>query len=106
MSNIEITQADRDAAANLAKTAEPTSFLVDLYQSGEWDGSEVIQAFAKHRIQARNAALEEAAKVAEDRYSMFDTLGDRSISSDYCSGHEMGQDYAADEIAAAIRKLI
>lgn len=61
---VEVTQEDREAAA-------------DYHANGGWgDGREhwlasvvdshpLIQAFARHRIAARDAALEEAAKVAE-----------------------------------------
>lgn len=70
MSEIEITQADRDAAANLAYDL-PGSFGGNDEQAirnGLWDDGElgpIVQAFARHRHEARAEALEEAAKAIE-----------------------------------------
>lgn len=58
----EITQADREAAAAISTEALRPAIL-----RGEWDDTAILKALALHRTQARQAALEEAAKVADGR---------------------------------------
>lgn len=61
---VEVTQEDREAAANLfAGTFDDGSlgFIVDQYRAGEQDGDDFVQAFAAHRL----AAEARAAKLAE-----------------------------------------
>lgn len=66
MTDIEITQADREAAANLTvPNGRWPGFSAD-FRSGRADRNQLTQAFARHRIEARAAAIEECAKVAED----------------------------------------
>ena len=64
---IEVTQADRLAAAQIYqrfRDHDYAKWIGDGTNAGG-DFDTVIQAFARHRIAARDAALEEAAKVAE-----------------------------------------
>jgi len=72
MSGIEITAADREAAANSLLTGwfiqhggtMPWMFAQrDEVLAGCKDETEHVRAFAKHRIQARKDALEEALKI-------------------------------------------
>ena len=64
---IEVTQADRLAAAQIYqrfRDHDYAKWIGDGTNAGG-DFDTVIQAFARHRIAARDAALEEAAKVVE-----------------------------------------
>lgn len=61
---IEVTQADREAAAKWAKMQGRPQQAANM-RRGSCDSAPLVQAFARHRIAARDAALEEAAKVAE-----------------------------------------
>ena len=56
---VEVTQADRKAAASVAVLVE----MRELIREGRADHH--AEPFARHRIAAENAALERAAKVAE-----------------------------------------
>ena len=56
---VEINQADREAAASIAVLVE----MRELIREGRADHH--AEPFARHRIAARDAALEEAAKVVE-----------------------------------------
>jgi hypothetical protein len=56
---VEVTQADREAAASIAVLVE----MRELIREGRADHH--AEPFARHRIAARDAALEEAAKVVE-----------------------------------------
>lgn len=60
---VEVTQDDRDAAAS-SLGWKSVQFLREI-RAGDHDSTDLVQAFARHRIAAENAALEEAAKVAE-----------------------------------------
>ncbi len=57
---IEVTQADREAAASIAVLVE----MRELIREGRADHH--AEPFARHRIAAENAALERAAKVADE----------------------------------------
>ncbi len=64
---IEVAQEDRLAAAQIYqrfRDHDYAKWIGDGTNAGG-DGDTVIQAFARHRIAAENAALEEAAKVVE-----------------------------------------
>lgn len=61
---VEVTQADREAAAKWAKMQGRPQQAANM-RRGSCDSAPLVQAFARHRIAAENAALEEAAKVAE-----------------------------------------
>lgn len=56
---VEVRQADREAAASIAVLVE----MRELIREGRADHH--AEPFARHRIAARDAALEEAAKVVE-----------------------------------------
>ena len=56
---VEVTQEDREAAASIAVLVE----MRELIREGRADHH--AEPFARHRIAARDAALEEAAKVVE-----------------------------------------
>ena len=95
---VEVTREDREAAA-------------DYHANGGWgDGREhwlasvvdshpLIQAFARHRIAAENAALERAAKVADDHCYMIDIDEWMAMTK-----KEHGA-YACRSVATAIRAL-
>ncbi|MDX3901903.1 MAG: hypothetical protein QHC40_15525 [Sphingobium sp.] len=57
-----VTQADREAAASLVSSAIRGNVM-----AGEYDGRDIVQAFARHRI----AALEAAAEAARDRHEQW-----------------------------------
>ena len=59
---VEVRQEDREAY--LAMNMLPEFDAADV-RAGLWDKVTGLQAFARHRIAARDAALEEAAKVVE-----------------------------------------
>lgn len=68
---VEITEADREAAASYGQR---TDWDKGYILSGKADDLPTVQSFAKHRIAARNAAMEECAKIAEsDRLVLGDT---------------------------------
>ena len=58
---LEPTQADRIRFAEGWDEPMHKSAILD----GEWDDNEHLQRFTAHRIEAERAALERAAKVAE-----------------------------------------
>lgn len=53
MTDIKVTQADREAAVNLLGGSAPKGLL-----EGKSDSLSVIQAFARHRIEAQRPLLE------------------------------------------------
>ena len=57
---VEVTQEDREAAASVAVLVE----MRELILAGRADDH--AEPFARHRIAAENAALERAAKVADE----------------------------------------
>lgn len=68
MTELKITQADRDAAAAYWKVSRIGSGeTVRRYKAGEADNSFIVQAFARHRIAAEEgkAELVEAAEAIE-----------------------------------------
>jgi len=68
MTDIEITQADRKAAwRHRPWFMTDTVATVRAWNAGEYDHLDIVQAFARHRIDA----LEEAAKVAEERFALM-----------------------------------
>lgn len=88
---VEVTQADRIAAAPMAVLAE----MRDLILAGKAD--HYAKPFARHREQALRAALEEAARLADAVAAEFNSHDD----------HEEGLCAdGAKEAAAAIRKRL
>jgi len=61
---VEVRQEDREAAAKWAKMQGRPQQAANM-RRGSCDSAPLVQAFARHRIAAENAALERAAKVAE-----------------------------------------
>jgi len=98
----EITQADREAAANLYLDLEGLPYsprdlaVADEHRRGECDEHASVQAFARHRIeaaaQARREAIEEAAAKAD---SIGEAYGEDETGWFECS----------ETIARAIRSL-
>lgn len=68
-----VTQQDRDAAADLLDEISSLTGddgigqVADLIRDGEYDEHDAVQAFARHREQARADAFKEAAKIAINR---------------------------------------
>jgi len=92
MTEAEITQADREAAAEYYEFRHAVlgkSVWYGDMREGNEDCCHLVQAFARHRLQARADALAEAAGVAEGNRTDDDSMWDR----------------AADTIATAIRAL-
>lgn len=67
MSEIEITAADREAAAiTITDDGSHADYMmIDAILTGRMDGSPLVKAFAQARILVRSAALEEAAQAAD-----------------------------------------
>ena len=93
---VEVTQEDREAY--LAMNMLPEFDAADV-RAGLWDKVTGLQAFARHRIAAENAALERAAKVADDHCYMIDIDEWMAMTK-----KEHGA-YACRSVATAIRAL-
>ena len=85
---VEVTRLDRDAAEAWRRDYGRKASYQDL-----------LQAFARHRIAAENAALERAAKVADDHCYMIDIDEWMAMTK-----KEHGA-YACRSVATAIRAL-
>ena len=88
---VEVTQEDREAAASIAVLVE----MRELIREGRADHH--AEPFARHRIAARNAALEEAAKVADELGGVRPKTADQEPFR--------AQHTRANTIATAIRNL-
>lgn len=62
---VEVRQEDREAAAKWAKMQGRPQQAANM-RRGSCDSAPLVQAFARHRIAAENAALERAAEVADE----------------------------------------
>ena len=62
---VEVTQADRDAAADTLIIRGASQTLADNVREGRADMHHLVQAFARHRIAVRLDTLEEAAQVCD-----------------------------------------
>lgn len=68
-----VTQQDRDAAAQCYLELEGPPYSsrdlteAEAHRAGEYDASAAVQAFARHREQARADAFKEASKIAISR---------------------------------------
>ena len=62
MTGVEVTQEDRRAYLSLNMVSPQDKAAI---MSGDWDAVHGMQVLAPHRHEARSAALEEAAKVAD-----------------------------------------
>jgi hypothetical protein len=96
-----VTQEDREAAAKTVSRMGNPKFHADDIREGLCDDIPVVQAFARHREQARADALKEAAKVADRiavqrRHAQRGNIGNRT-----CADEAEG----ASAVAIAIRAL-
>lgn len=91
MTEITVTQEDREVAANWMRA------LSDYQEIGAGGYGDLVQAFARHRHEARKTALEEAAGIA-DAYSDMCAGSDQPETQGACSG--------AAGAATAIRSAI
>jgi len=93
---VEVTQEDREAAASIAVLVE----MRELIREGRADHH--AEPFARHRIAAENAALERAAKVADDHrvraWDIAEMQGQNALVGS-------GRNHAGREIASEIRAL-
>lgn len=69
---VEVTQEDREAAASgYFAWCSGNPVIPDRMKAGQADDHSMVQAFARHRIAARNAAQQEItalrARIAEDQ---------------------------------------
>lgn len=96
--SVTVEQADREAAALLARSEHLGSGWADALKSGWADSDAFVQAFAAHRIAAEKATLERAAKVADAWAEAFPELTRASEPA-------VGAVTAAMSIAANIRGL-
>lgn len=87
-SAVEVTQADREALERFIREDAPIGMKMMFGGDPAW---KLAQTFARHRL----AALEEAAKVAEE-HKATGYMSDRERG--YCHDH-------GDEIATSIRAL-
>lgn len=94
MSEIEITAADRVAAQALWDLITDQGPIVGR-EGGKTIGHGLLNSFAKHRIQARNAALEEAAWAAHG--AIFDLAMAKGPANPAC-------DYST-AVTSALRTL-
>jgi hypothetical protein len=75
----------------------------DMIQLGEdaYEAADAIERLTRERDEARAAALEEAANVAEQKFRIDQNRRDRRLDEEW----EQNREIAGDEIAAAIRAL-
>ena len=88
---VEVTQEDREAVRAFHAKA------LGLAISGNEANRLLAEAFARHRIAAENAALERAAKVADDYVTYHDKHDDGLSGFDKMS---LGASEVAEEIRA------
>jgi hypothetical protein len=97
---VVITQEDREAAAGWVEAVRGDSLKLGhnvRYRNGKGDGSQLVQAFARHRI----AAIEECAKVCEGQQQIF-------LSEEYAVEQPLSsfkERFACGQCAEEIRKL-
>lgn len=101
---VEVTQADRDAAAGYEKKypAEDNPFAFEM-ERGDADSTPLVQAFARHRIQAekRNNAL-----AVELRTTLNDALaGWRYIRANHGDLYGVGWDRVENRLNSALAAL-
>ncbi len=92
---VEVRQEDREAY--LAMSMLPELDAADV-RAGLWDKVTGLQAFARHRIAAENAALERAAKVADELGGVRPKTADQEPFR--------AQHTRANTIATAIRAIL
>jgi len=105
VSEIEITQEDREAAAIFYEEVDRPGCLRSVNaRVGRIDHLPTVQAFAAHRQAARERALDEAVEVAES-YNADTVQPADGWGAEEALGFENGLDDASSLIATAIRKL-
>lgn len=87
---VEVTQADIEAAAEYVSITFGRRYATSVRKEGRWP--DLVEAFARHRL----AALEEAARVAEEHFRDHGRLFRTMRSNNY--------EIAGKRIATAIRK--
>lgn len=80
----EITQADREVAAEILKFAGMWSLALRV-RAGKCDDNVTVECIARHRHEARKGALEEAAGIA-DAYSDMCAGSDQPETQGACEG--------------------
>lgn len=60
---VEVTQADREAAAMVHASA----LLAETIRNGEIDGNHVVQAFARHRLASQSLSTDEEVRRLRER---------------------------------------
>lgn len=65
MTELVPTQADREAAADMAERVFDWQDMAARIRAGASDGLTFVQVFTRHRISSANEAIEEAAKIAD-----------------------------------------
>jgi len=104
MSDIEVSQADRDAAAAFygPHLARPNEVLVTAHmRAGKIDESPLIQAFARHRASEAERVREACAIEAERQFERSNHDDETDEGVVYSAGYEQG----CYDSAAAIRSL-
>ena len=100
---VEVTQADRllvaDILDEVSDLLDHTGIgqVADLIRDGEYDEHDCVVIATHHRVAAENAALEEAAKVA-DEYVAFHDKHDDGLSG--FTHMALGAREVAEEIRA------
>ena len=99
---VEVTQADREAAAELIG-ANLSTLTADFVRSGGADGFGVVEVFARHRV----AVLEEAAQVCErnEKWHSETFRKEVILKNADKQTHYAARAREASETAAAIRAL-
>lgn len=80
------TQADRDAAAAYWKVSMIGSRMTqELYKSGAFDASLIVQAFARHRIASNTEAADLISELAQALRALIPTnvCDNPNIENDY-----------------------
>ena len=78
MSEVKVTQADREAAAEYHRLLKSSPIAVAFILSEHSDGDSLVQAFARHRQSATTealAAMEQAQEALEGALSVMDAEG-------------------------------
>lgn len=95
MTGVEVTQADREAAAKVL----PADWRSEapLVVAGRYDSMAIVQAFAAHRL----AAIEQCAKVCDGHArNAFDIAASEGQNIPCASGRNQGARFCATAIRA------
>jgi hypothetical protein len=104
---VEVTQADRDAAADyfvITRSLMPGDYRAEQYRTGKRDLSRSVQLLARHRLAGVAAGREEAASHLEDQARLYrHAQGNALAPTD--KTYRMGQKDACLLEATAIRQM-